>query len=768
MQTINRFRWHPPTLALAALGVLGLTAGGCVTGDGEPDEGAAASEVPEEIAQAYFAEESCCADDSPCQDGLFCNGREACNCWGECEPPDPTYNPCYDGDPCTSDLCDEASDRCPHTPLPGPGCPCSTAADCNDSNQCTVDICDAGSARCTYTPSPCDDGNICTTDTCDPLTGCAHAPLSCDDGNACTVDLCSPATGGCSHTGVTCNDANPCTSDSCDPVAGCTYRPNTAPCEDGDPCTAGDRCSGGTCVGGSTLSCDDGNVCTDDSCVAGLGCAHVNNRAACNDGNPCTLTDTCNGGACSGTLRNCNDANICTDDSCDSGTGACVNAPNTALCNDGDACTINDRCAARVCGGTVRNCADTNVCTNDSCNPSTGCVYTPNTGAACTPSGAAPSPAACYTGQCDVSGVCAWIGSRPANDSCTAPYAAANIGLDASGHGSASGDTTCAVHDYQGSIGATAIGVDARDVVYRYRGNVNEEFQLYAYRTYLNSAGWPSALYDRRASCSGSQVLAANTCTTNDFLDCGALGLTATDAAFVVHPRPIGTDSFNDYLFVDGEASPNYGAFTVDVSRIPFENGLPCQIGATPAYYYQPDATLGGRFRGHILDYPGYRNVTGCGGSPYYQSRFYGYWCWVHPTDGSGCFWDGCWPWATCSGGNRNHREDQYWPANAWYLLLPASNTRYRVTVNDDAAAIPNSFDAVISLKRVTDPMNCPRFVTSLGCTSVPGRASPTVWEFCVPGGQHYEIGVSKRVYDDQFRSDRQNYELIVEVLGPC
>lgn len=769
MQTINRFRGRPPTAWIAAVGLLLLTGGGCVTGEeGEGGDRASAPAVPEEISRAYFAEESCCEDDTPCQDGLFCNGRETCNCWGECEPPDPTFNPCYDADPCTSDSCDELRDMCPHTPLPGPGCPCSTNADCDDSNLCTQDICDAGSARCTYNPVGCDDGDICTTDGCDPLAGCVHAPISCDDGNACTVDVCDPAGGGCTHTGLACGDGNPCTDDSCDPMTGCVNRPNTVPCEDGDPCTTGDRCSGGVCRSGALLTCDDGNVCTNDLCVTGLGCAHTNNTSPCNDGNPCTLGDVCNRGSCLGTLRDCSDTNVCTDDSCDPSTGACVHTNNTASCDDGNRCTINDRCAGGSCGGTPRDCNDANVCTIDGCEPARGCTYSANTGASCTPSTPAPSPVACYAGSCDATGSCVWVGTRPSNDSCVAPYSAANITLDASGHGSASGDTTCALHDYQGQIGSTAIGVDARDVVYHIRTNVGEDFQLYAYRTYLNSAGWASALYDRRYSCSGAQVLAANSCTSNDFLDCGSLGLTGTDAAFVLPPRPIGTDAFDDYLFVDGEASPNYGAFTVDVSRIAFENGIPCQIGATPAYYYQPDVTRGGRFRGHILSYPGYRNVTGCAASPYYQSRFYGYWCWVHPDDGTGCFRDDCWPWDTCWGGNRDHPEDRYWPANAWFLLLPTTSTRYRITVNDDSSSIPTSFDAVISLKRVIDPMDCPRYVTSLGCQSVPGRSAPTVWEFCVPGGQHYEIGVSKRVYGDQFRSDRSDYELIVEVLGPC
>ncbi len=48
-------------------------------------------------------------------------------------------------------------------------------------------------------------------------------------------------------------------------------------------------------------TCDDGNVCTDDSCDPSVGCIHVDNLSACDDGNACTVGDTCQAGACRGT-----------------------------------------------------------------------------------------------------------------------------------------------------------------------------------------------------------------------------------------------------------------------------------------------------------------------------------------------------------------------------------------------------------------------------------------------------------------------------------
>lgn len=74
-----------------------------------------------------------------------------------------------------------------------------------------------------------------------------------------------------------------------------------APCDDGEPCTAGDTCNpDATCEPGPPPSCADGNVCTDDVCVPGQGCAHANNTAPCDDDSSCSSNDVCAGGLCRG------------------------------------------------------------------------------------------------------------------------------------------------------------------------------------------------------------------------------------------------------------------------------------------------------------------------------------------------------------------------------------------------------------------------------------------------------------------------------------
>ncbi len=126
-----------------------------------------------------------------------------------------------------------------------------------------------------------------------------------------------------------------------------------APCDDGDACTVGDSCSGGVCEAGSALNCGDGKLCTDDSCDSASGCVNTNNTLPCDDGDACTVGDSCSGGACrAGSALNCGDGKLCTDDSCEPATG-CVNTNNTLPCDDGETCTTNDRCDAGACGGDI-------------------------------------------------------------------------------------------------------------------------------------------------------------------------------------------------------------------------------------------------------------------------------------------------------------------------------------------------------------------------------------------------------------------------------
>src|SRR5437016_3386727 len=82
-------------------------------------------------------------------------------------------------------------------------------------------------------------------------TAMVFAGASCDDGNPCTIDAGSPA--GCTHTPVTCAAADQChDAGVCDPTTGlCSNptKPDGAACNDGNACTQTDTCQAGTCTG---------------------------------------------------------------------------------------------------------------------------------------------------------------------------------------------------------------------------------------------------------------------------------------------------------------------------------------------------------------------------------------------------------------------------------------------------------------------------------------------------------------------------------------
>lgn len=69
----------------------------------------------------------------------------------------------------------------------------------------------------------------------------------------------------------------------------------------------------------SDIECDDGDVCTDETCIGGA-CVYVNNSAPCDDGLFCTATDTCAGGICVGAGDPC----LALGQVCDASGDACT------------------------------------------------------------------------------------------------------------------------------------------------------------------------------------------------------------------------------------------------------------------------------------------------------------------------------------------------------------------------------------------------------------------------------------------------------------
>src|SRR5262249_41276812 len=119
------------------------------------------------------------------------------------------------------------------------------------------------------------------------------------------------------------------------------------------------------------------NVCTNDACNGIAGCVHTNNTLPCDDGNACTYSDGCAAGACVGTPITCTD-DQCNHRSCN-GTASCtvIPLPNGAACDDGNGCTQPgaDTCQSGVCvGGPPVLCTALDQChVAGTCSPATGC-----------------------------------------------------------------------------------------------------------------------------------------------------------------------------------------------------------------------------------------------------------------------------------------------------------------------------------------------------------------------------------------------------------
>jgi hypothetical protein len=148
----------------------------------------------------------------------------------------------------------------------------------------------------------------------------------------------------------------------------CSTRPDNTPCNDGDACTLTDTCQGGVCQGANSVvctaidQCHQAGIC--DPTTGACSTPQAPQGASCSDGNPCTLGDICLNGTCNpGSLVSCRPLGPCYSAGvCDPTTGQCSSPPvadNTA-CDDGNPCTQGDTCQGGSCiGGPPAGCGRT-------------------------------------------------------------------------------------------------------------------------------------------------------------------------------------------------------------------------------------------------------------------------------------------------------------------------------------------------------------------------------------------------------------------------
>ncbi|HAN32818.1 MAG TPA: hypothetical protein DCQ06_14585, partial [Myxococcales bacterium] len=219
------------------------------------------------------------------------------------------------------------------------------------------------------------------------------AMFGCDrDEKAKTgVSNCSPA---CAPT------TNPCAENVCEGTS-CVERAldDGIACDDGVACTEDDACKGGECVG-PTLICD---------CVVNSDCP--------DDDNPCNGVPFCDNSGGQGVCKTTPDSQIqcpdtgdpCKPSLCNPNDGKCsvfTKLPDGAECDDGNPCSIEETCQQGSCEGkvaadcdclTTADCAsaeDGDLCTGTLyCDKSedkyrcktdiTTVVYCPKSGSAC-------------------------------------------------------------------------------------------------------------------------------------------------------------------------------------------------------------------------------------------------------------------------------------------------------------------------------------------------------------------------------------------------
>lgn len=342
-------------------------------------------------------------DGKSCANATKCDGDETCKS-GVCQTVANFMCP-TDANACHAPSCDPVT-GCGQTNLTGTTCPDANL--CNGTEKCNNGVCNVPG-----TPKNCNDNNPCTIDDCDPKTGaCINTPVSggelCENGDVCDgIGVCDDNAKCVVQPAQPCDNSDPCKVFTCDKVKGCVVSSfTTAACNDGDPCTTVDKCNGaGACVGGTPQKCDDGNECTTDSCVPFQGCKAVagNEGATCDDGNDCSTGDKCVSGKClaSGGKTCPADTNPCTTASCDPTNQICGQSnDNTAKCQT-DKCHQFTQCTNGTCPvGALIDCADTNPCTKDGCDPATGCTHTPDDTATCSDGDLCTEGDACVGGEC--------------------------------------------------------------------------------------------------------------------------------------------------------------------------------------------------------------------------------------------------------------------------------------------------------------------------------------------------------------------------------
>jgi C1A family cysteine protease len=361
---------------------------------------------PSAMEGEYCDDGVSCTIEDRCVDGV-CRGSSATDC-------------SYLDDECNVGVCNPADGSCMRNPAPFNG------HGCDDGKYCTIsDICNEGACVGT-TPRNCDSVSdqchvgVCNEvfDRCDAETAPRDNQI-CNDGLYCTVsEYCMNGLCGFGHERNCSQFTDQCNTGSCNEENDSCYA-NPSPqngqlCDDGRFCTEGETCSNGACGGGEIRSCpgytDQCNigVCNlvTDSCFSD---PTPKQNQACDDGQHCTVGETCQAGSClGGAARDCSSlSDQCNTGVCNENTDQCQKQikPNGQPCDDGRFCNEGESCQSGACvGGHAKSCAQL----DDQCNIGTcsedqdACIalYGWSEGRGCSDGFYCTTGDTCQTGSC--------------------------------------------------------------------------------------------------------------------------------------------------------------------------------------------------------------------------------------------------------------------------------------------------------------------------------------------------------------------------------
>lgn len=367
-------------------------------------------------------------DENPQSVCQYCDSAKSTSLWQNLD----ATTSCDDDNSCSyGDACD-GSGACVGKAVSCPANSDCTSYSCNGTDQCIIHYAGSDTA-CT------DDGKSCTSDYCDGYGACKHVRRNdtCLIGSLCyaknqddPADSCqscqpvqsaeqfSPKTIGASCAG----DGLNCTLDSCDVDSVCQHTLQGDTCLIENACYAKDQsnplngcqfCQPGSSTAlwtqkAAGASCEDGLICTTDTCDAAGICQHVLPEIS----NYCYIGNKCyeNGAV--------NPDNSC--QYCSASSTTWFNKYQSSLCDDGNPCTYNDRCdMSATCLGIEITCPK-NECGTFTCNGTQKCAVSnpASSGTTCTithGTAACDEAGTCLAKSCDEN----WLINDAQKDRCT-------------------------------------------------------------------------------------------------------------------------------------------------------------------------------------------------------------------------------------------------------------------------------------------------------------------------------------------------------------